>query len=98
MSRIRVEVDDDINTVYPKTVILRVEATTTDGRQHQLEIRNPRGHEENRMTDDDVSDKFLRAAEPALGVARAREALNRWWSLPEVTNLTEALDLLDLPS
>jgi 2-methylcitrate dehydratase len=97
MGKIRVRVEDEIEALYPQTIVTRVEATTVSGQRHRVEIRNPKGHELNPMTDADISDKFLRAAEPVLGAARAKTALDCWWNLPSVSNLSEAFDLLDLP-
>jgi 2-methylcitrate dehydratase len=95
MAKVRVRVDDAMEAVYPGTVLMRVDATTSKGQRHSIEIRNPLGHEENPMTDADTRSKFLAAAEPALGAGRARSALERWWDLPHVSNISEALDLLD---
>lgn len=96
MAKVRVRVDDEIEALYPATIAMRVDAATTSGERHRIEIRNPLGHERNPMTNADIEGKFLRAAEPVLGVERARRALDCWWSLREVSDLSGALNLLDL--
>jgi hypothetical protein len=81
--------------MYPGTVGIKILATTMDGRSYPLELQNPLGHEKNPMQDDDVSAKFLGAAERVLGADRANAALARWWELPQVVDVAAALDLLD---
>jgi 2-methylcitrate dehydratase len=94
MNRIRVREDDEINALYPETVALKVDATTRDGRRLFFIPRDPLGHVRNPMGDRDVQAKFLGAAEPVLGRERAAEALERWWNLQSIADLSEALDLL----
>lgn len=96
MAKIRVHKDDAIEASYPVTIALNVEARTSDGGRHLLELRDPLGHEANPMRDDDVRAKFLRAAEPVLGPARAVAAIERWWDLAHMNDVTAALELLDL--
>jgi len=98
MNKVRVRVDDELEAVYPATIALRLEVATVGGEHHTIEVRNPLGHDQNPMQDVDIREKFLRAGEPVLGAERARAALDRWWSLPSVATVSEALDCLDLPS
>ena len=98
MAKIRVRQDDAIDRLYPGTVAIKVQAKTTDGTNYPLELQHPLGHEKNPMKDKDVTAKFLGAAEPVLGHDRAAAALERWWDLPTVTDLTGAIDLLDAPT
>ena len=96
MSKIRVRRDERVDAIYPETVSMRVEIKTSDGKSHSFEFRDPLGHTKNPMQDKDITAKFMSAVEPVLGHDRAAAALARWWDLEHVTNITEALDLLDL--
>lgn len=96
MAKIRVRIDEGVDAVYPEIVSMKVEATTTDGKRYMLEPRDPLGHNKNPMQDKDIKAKFLRVAEPVLGSFRASTALERWWDLQHVSDISEALALLDI--
>ncbi len=96
MAKIRVRIDEAVDAVYPEIVSIKVEATTTDGKRYVLEPRDPLGHNKNPMQDKDIKEKFLRVAEPVLGSVRASTALERWWDLQYVSDISEALALLDI--
>ncbi|MFQ5902308.1 MAG: MmgE/PrpD family protein, partial [Candidatus Binatia bacterium] len=96
MAKIRVRKDEEVDALYPETVAMKVEATTTDGRRYSFEPRNPLGHNKNPMQDKDIRAKFLGVVEPVLGSARASKALERWWELRHVADISEALNLLDI--
>jgi 2-methylcitrate dehydratase len=94
MAKITVAKDDAIDAVYPGRVILRVRAARASGETIAIEIVNPRGHARNRMDDGEISAKFLGLAEPALGRARAANALEGLWRVerePSVPALMDAL-------
>ena len=96
MAKVRVRKDEEVDALYPGTVAMKVEATTTDGRRYSLDPRDPLGHNKNPMQDKDIRAKFLGVAEPVLGPARASRALERWWDLQHVSDISEALSLLDV--
>ena len=96
MAKIRVRIDEGVDAVYPGIVSMKVEATTTDGKRYMLEPRDPLGHNKNPMQDKDIKAKFLRIAEPVLGSVRASTALERWWDLQHVSDISEVLALLDI--
>jgi len=98
MSKIRIHIDDEVNAAYPATVSMKLTATTKDGRTVTLSPRDPLGHTNNPMKDDDVRAKFLQIVEPVLGKERASDALERWWRIRQASpsEVTDALTLLDL--
>ena len=95
MRKIRVRDDAEMNALYPDTVAMSVEATTSDGRRVAYQRRDPLGHSQNPLRDEDVQAKFLGIAEPVLGADGARTALQRWWESPTIRDVYEALDLLN---
>jgi 2-methylcitrate dehydratase len=95
MAKIRVERDEAIDKVYPARVLMRVAATGADGRRHDIEIADPRGHPLNPMDDGEISAKFMRLAEPALGKARSEAALALLWAVERKTSVERLFALLE---
>jgi 2-methylcitrate dehydratase PrpD len=96
MSRIKVTVDDEIESLSREKTVLRVTATSVDGTQHKVEVMNPLGHPDNPMQDSHIEEKFCALAEPALGKDRCRTALDRWWRIANADDMSELIQLLDL--
>jgi 2-methylcitrate dehydratase len=94
MRKVSVKVDDELEAQFPDRVVMRVTARTTDGRQHSAEIVNPRGHEDNPVTSEEVAAKFLRLTCPDYGEARARELLAAWSAIVGAPRVSDAVDLL----
>jgi 2-methylcitrate dehydratase len=95
MAKIGVREDAEIEKHFPEVVALRVTATATDGRTlAPIEISNPKGHDRNPMTSEDVGEKFRTLAEPALGAAGAATAWEHWRSIRRAATLTPAMDAL----
>jgi 2-methylcitrate dehydratase len=98
MAKIRVHADDAIESLYPATIAIRVEAAAAGGRRFIIEQRDPLGHEKNPMREADVRSKFRSLADPILGAGRAEPALERWLDLQNAEDIAEAIGLLDLPA
>ena len=98
MAKIHVRVDDEVNALYPKTISMRIKAKTKEGRTIELCPRDPLGHAQKPMQDEDVRNKFRQIVEPVLGSVQAATILERWWNVRELTtaDVTNALNLLDL--
>jgi 2-methylcitrate dehydratase PrpD len=98
MNKIRIHIDDEVNTLYPRVVTMKVKATTKGGQTISIFSRDPLGHTNNPMKDQDVSDKFTRMAEPVYGKEKTARVLERWWSIKHATTaeMSEALALLDV--
>ncbi len=94
MSKVSVRVDDELEAKFPDLIVMRAAARTTDGREHSVEIVNPRGHEDNPVTPDEVAAKFLRLTIPGYGEPRAREILAAWSAIADARRVSEAVDLL----
>ena len=98
MQKIRVHLDPEVDALYPRVVSMKVEAATGRGEHISFMSCDPLGHNKNPMQDKDIQDKFMRAAEPLLGSERASLALERWYDLRHVSDISEALKLLDMES
>lgn len=64
--------DDELSAGYPDGIPNRITVWLKDGSRLSREVRYPRGHARNPMSDDEVKEKFLANAEPRLGEERAR--------------------------
>jgi 2-methylcitrate dehydratase PrpD len=96
MAKIKVIPDENIETLLSEKVIMRVLATSNSGASYSVEIVNPLGHPDNPMEDRHIEEKFLTLAEPVLGAARSRSALNAWWRIDAAQDVSRLTQLLDL--
>ena len=98
MAKIRVHLDPEVDSIYPKIVSMKIRATTIDRRSIDLWPRDPLGHVRNPMKDQDVTAKFERAVEPVFGSSTTSAILQRWWSIRYASSseLADALRLVDL--
>jgi 2-methylcitrate dehydratase len=98
MAKIRVRRDDEVEAIYPKVVSMKVKATTMNGNTISIFPRDPLGHTNNPMKDEDITSKFRQCVESVLGKTRTAVALESWWNIKDAsaTGLADALALLDL--
>ena len=70
-ARVKVHLDDALSARYPRGIPNRITVTTTDGAQLMREVRYPRGHARNPMTDDEVTAKIIKVdtAERKIGLS-----------------------------
>lgn len=94
MQRISVHEDAEIEALYPATVAAKVTATTTSGETIALQLENPRGHDQNRMTTEETSDKFRTLSVPVIGEAATEQALEAWWRIDHQASASAAIGLL----
>lgn len=98
MSKIRVRRDEEVEAMYPKVVSMKVKATTKEGKTITIFPRDPLGHTNNPMKDEDIKSKFRQCAQSVLGKERADETLKSWWNIKNASDaaLSETLTLLDV--
>ena len=96
MAKIKVIPDEGIEALLSEKTIIRVRATAAGGASHCVEIVNPLGHPDNPMEDGHIEEKFLRLAEPVLGPARCRSALDGWWHVHDAQDVGRLIQMLDL--
>jgi 2-methylcitrate dehydratase len=98
MAKIRIHIDEEVSALYPKVVSMKVKATTKGDRTVTIFPRDPLGHTNKPMKDDDVRAKFAKTVEPVLGKQQASVVLDRWWKIKDASGaeLSGALDLLDV--
>jgi 2-methylcitrate dehydratase len=98
MNKIRIHIDDEVNALYPGVVAMKVKATAKDGQTISMFSRDPLGHTNNPMQNQDVRDKFIRTVEPVYGKEKTARVLDCWWNIKDATSaeMSEALALLDV--
>jgi 2-methylcitrate dehydratase PrpD len=87
---------DAIEALLPAKTLLRIEAISIYGQRHAIEVANPLGHPDNPMQDSHIDEKFTSLAEPALGKARCRAALEDWWDVVRAEDVGVLIRLLDV--
>ncbi len=95
MAKISVREDAAIEALYPARIVMRVDATATDGGRCVFEVDNPRGDSTNPMDDDEVAAKFRLLVEPVLGAEQTARAFSAWNTIDRGTDLVAAMALLE---
>ena len=100
MNKIRVYLDKEVDSIYPKTISMKIKATKKDGGVIDLWPRDPLGHVSKPMGDADVRSKFTQAVEPVYGTDKTARVLEQWWRLSALSSaeISAALELLTVKS
>lgn len=88
-ARIRILRDAALTRRYPQGIPNRLVATLADGRQFTAENEFPRGHDQNPMTDAEVTEKFRKLARGVLTPAAQDRVLELCWNLPRLQQLSD---------
>ena len=84
-----------------RTVLgIESELAAKDGGVIDLWPRDPLGHVNKPMTDEDVGKKFHQTVEPVFGQTKTAQVLERWWRVKDASaaEVPELLKLLDVTS
>ena len=100
MNKIRVYIDKEVDALYPKTISMKINATKKDGSVIDLWPRDPLGHVNNPMSDDDVRKKFVQTVEPTYRSDKTARVLDSWWRIREASpsEVSAAVEILELQS
>jgi 2-methylcitrate dehydratase len=94
MAKVTLREDPEFTKQYPARWNCRIIAETFGGTRHEVHVTYPKGHPENPFSDREVEEKFMRLAQPSLGVARCREFLDWAWRLEQADSIGEIFPLL----
>jgi 2-methylcitrate dehydratase len=97
MAKLTVTVDDALEAMLPR-MVLRVTATSLDGKAHSVEIVDPLGHPDNPMQDQDIEEKFRAMVEPVLGPQQCRRSLDGLWTVRAAGDVGSLFAMLDVKS
>jgi 2-methylcitrate dehydratase len=95
MAKVAFREDPEFTKQYPARWNCRMVAETFAGVRHEVHVAYPKGHPENPFSD--TEEKFIRLAEPSLGMARSRAFLDWAWRLEEADKIGELFSLLAIP-
>jgi len=87
--RTTLEEKPELTAGYPDGIPNRVTVRTKEGKTYTKEVRYPRGHAKNRMTDDEVIGKFRGNVEGILPPERSRRLIETIMELEELDDLGE---------
>jgi 2-methylcitrate dehydratase len=86
-SRISVKEDKDYSRQFPGKIPCRIEIRTKSGKELTAHVEYPRGHTNNPMTDEEVSDKFRMLAGRKLDKRQVEQALLTLWAFDTAKGL-----------
>ena len=88
--------DPELTLGYPEGIPNRIVVRTRDGREYTREVRFPRGHARNPMSDDEVLRKFYRNVQWAFGEPQARRVVDCVMTLEQRSGVRELVKLLEI--
>ena len=92
--RVTVREDPELSAGYPEGIPNRITVTTTGGDREVREVRHPRGHARNPMTDEEIVAKYRSNVEGRLGAGRAAAVERLAWELGREGSLRELMQAL----
>jgi len=98
-SRVDVEVDPEVDAIYPGRYAGIVTVVLNDGRRFRRRVDDPKGMPENPMAPADFTAKFMSLAGPVVGEADAEEVLAQATGLfdaPDIATFVRKLGSLSL--
>lgn len=93
VSRITIHRDDALTARYPRGIPNRLVVTMNDGSQFTEENEFPRGHDQNPMSDEEVTEKFHRMATGLLNDDQRERLLDACWSADSLPNISGLLTI-----
>lgn len=94
MRKVKVTEDASLSALYPESAPGRVVIRMRSGEEHGVEIRYPKGHYRNPMSDAEIESKFREMSEARLGRAGCDAALDALWQLDKSRDMNEIVALL----
>ncbi len=91
--KVRMVLDDEVNTLYPKRWVGKVKVATKDGRELSARVDEPKGDPGNTLTKDELEAKAIRLAQFRDGATpdEMRTLIDRIWSMDSAQGSVEVL-------
>lgn len=93
--KVELEVDPDIDALFPAKFGAVVEIVTKDGQIHKARVDNPKGSPENPFTDLDLKEKFRNLASAAYSKDKVDQVIKCVEDLDRLDEVTELVNLVD---
>ncbi|OZI56242.1 MmgE/PrpD family protein [Bordetella genomosp. 4] len=92
-TKVRMELDPEVDAAYPERWIGKVTVRTTDGRVLHARVDEPKGDPGNTLSRDEIEEKTLRLGvyAQAASEAEVREVINSVWNLENAARVTALL-------
>jgi 2-methylcitrate dehydratase len=94
MRKVKVTEDRSLSAMYPEGAPGRVTILTRSGESHVAEIRYPKGHEKNPMTDREIEDKFEKLSAKRLNAEQRQTFIDTIWAVDAVRDVRAMTALL----
>jgi len=89
IKKMKVNVDPELDKLYPSAIPNRVTVRFTDGREITSRVDYPRGHPRNPMSDEEIRGKFMNLTRVLLGEEQARKLMSIVDSLEDLNSLNK---------
>ncbi|CAM3995471.1 MmgE/PrpD family protein [Bordetella muralis] len=92
-TKVRMELDPEVDAAYPERWIGKVTVRTTDGRVLHARVDEPKGDPGNTLSRDEIEEKTLRLGvyAQAANEAEVRDVINSVWNLENAARVTALL-------
>jgi 2-methylcitrate dehydratase len=94
MQKVRVVAQPEFVGRYPETMATRVTVRTKAGKKYVKQVDYPLGHPKNRMSDQEIEDKFRRLTAGKLNRARMNKVIDVVWKLDRLKDVGTLMPLL----
>ncbi|MGH7175878.1 MAG: MmgE/PrpD family protein [Tepidisphaeraceae bacterium] len=96
VQRVKVQRHKELSAMYPGAVGNILHVKLRDGKTLTLRMDYPKGHARNRLTDQEIEQKYHTLADPVLGAERANAILKWVWNLEKQSDLHGLMPLLEM--
>jgi 2-methylcitrate dehydratase len=94
LQKVEVVADPEIEKVFPALQRVIVNITTTDGRMFTKQLDYPKGDPRNRLTDQEVEEKFAALAEGVLSQRAQQKLKDAIWNLEKAGSVSQLMALM----
>jgi 2-methylcitrate dehydratase len=95
LKKVEVVADPEIEKVFPALQRVIVHINTTDGRSFNKQLDYPKGDPRNRLTDQEVEEKFAALADGVLSTSRQKKVREAIWNLEDSDSVSKLMWLLE---
>lgn len=94
IQKVRIVAQPEFVGRYPETMATRITVRTKAGNNYIKQVDYPLGHPQNRMSDQEIEDKFCRLAAGKLDRARMNNVIDVVWKLDRLKDVGALMPLL----
>ncbi len=95
LNKVEVVADPEIEKVFPALQRVIVHIDTTDGRSFNKQLDYPKGDPRNRLTDQEIEEKFAALADGVLSEGAQKRVKDTVWNLERVGSVSDLIALME---